>query len=93
MEAQHLSVSISAGLMAAVGEADLHAITSAAGRGDLGDVRRLVQQDRQLLEAYCDQRTPLKVAAEEGRLDVIRYLLDEGARDQPQGRWMGMERP
>jgi uncharacterized protein len=54
-------------------------MVEAAGDGDLDEVRRLVLQDRQLLDADYDTVTPLKTAALAGRLDVIRYLLDEGA--------------
>jgi ankyrin repeat protein len=65
--------------MAAAGEAERQAVISAAKRGVLEEVRRLVQQDHQLLEAYCDLWTPLMAAAEGGRVEVVRYLLDEGA--------------
>jgi serine/threonine-protein phosphatase 6 regulatory ankyrin repeat subunit B len=54
-------------------------MVEAAGRGDLDEVRRLLQQDRQLLNADYHGATPLKAAASEGRLEVLRYLLDEGA--------------
>jgi ankyrin repeat protein len=59
--------------------ADARAIVTAADRGDLEEVRRLVQQDRQLLDAEWDLYTPLKAAAWKGRVEVVRYLLDEGA--------------
>jgi ankyrin repeat protein len=55
------------------------AIVQAAERGDLEEVRRLVQQDRQLLNARCYWDTPLTGAAKWGRVEVVRYLLDEGA--------------
>jgi ankyrin repeat protein len=60
--------------------ADARAIIVAAGRGDLEEVRRLVQQDHQLLDArWGILDTPLKAAAGKGRVEVVRYLLDEGA--------------
>jgi uncharacterized protein len=65
--------------MEAAGDAHLHAILSAVKRGDLDEVRRLVQQDRQLLDADYHGATPLKAAASAGRLKVVRYLLDEAA--------------
>jgi hypothetical protein len=58
---------------------DARAIVQAAGRGDLEEVRRLVQQNRMLLDAEWDDRSPLTAAANRGRLEVVRYLLDEGA--------------
>jgi ankyrin repeat protein len=58
---------------------DARAIATAAERGDLEEVRRLVQQDHQLLDAEWNSYTPLKAAAWKGRVEVVRYLLDEGA--------------
>jgi ankyrin repeat protein len=65
-------------------EQDKKAVVEAAERGDLDEVRRLVQQDRGLLVAMCGTydwayMSPLSAAAKEGRLEVVRYLLDEGA--------------
>jgi ankyrin repeat protein len=54
-------------------------IIQAAEDGDLEEVRRLVQQDRQVLGAVWGYDTPLKAAAWKGRVEVVRYLLDEGA--------------
>jgi ankyrin repeat protein len=51
----------------------------AAMHGNLEELRRLVQQDRQLLDAQWGELTPLTVAARRGNLEVVRYLLDEGA--------------
>jgi ankyrin repeat protein len=63
---------------------DKKAIIKAAERGDLDEVRRLVQQDRGLLDAVWgysqwEYLSPLTAAAKEGRLEVVRYVLDEGA--------------
>jgi ankyrin repeat protein len=62
-------------------EGDIEAIMEAAERGDLEEVRRLVEQDRQLLDAVLEgsNDSPLTAAAREGHLEVVRYLLDEGA--------------
>jgi ankyrin repeat protein len=70
--------------MADMDEQDKEAVVEAAGRGDLDEVRRRVQQDRGLLDAVWthdqfEYLSPLTAAAKEGRLDVVRYLLDEGA--------------
>jgi ankyrin repeat protein len=54
-------------------------IINAGWRGDLEAVRRLVQQDRGLLDAQLDGMSPLTAAAYTGHVEVVRYLLDEGA--------------
>jgi ankyrin repeat protein len=58
---------------------DARAIVTAAKEGDLEEVRRLVQQDRGLLEAI-EGYTPLTAAAWGGHVEVIQYLLEEGAQ-------------
>jgi ankyrin repeat protein len=63
---------------------DARAIVDAAHKGDLEEVRRLVQQDRGLLDVdhgwQGDSYTPLTAAAWAGRVEVMRYLLEEGAQ-------------
>jgi len=56
-------------------------IHDAAGRGDLENVMRLVQEDPGILVSPDDDRgrTPLHFAASNGRLEVACYLLDRGA--------------
>jgi uncharacterized protein len=56
------------------------AIVDAADKGNLEAVRRLVQQDRGLLDTDDDIWTPLTAAALRGHVDVIRYLVGEGAQ-------------
>jgi ankyrin repeat protein len=58
---------------------DARAIVRAADKGNLEEVRRLVQQDRGLLDANDDSWTPLTAAASRGDVDIIRYLVEEGA--------------
>jgi ankyrin repeat protein len=60
---------------------DIQAVIEAAERGNVEEVRRLVQQNRQLLEAVRvgGADAPLTAAARAGRVEVVRYLLDEGA--------------
>jgi ankyrin repeat protein len=70
--------------MADMDEQDKEAIVQAARVGNLEEVRRLVQQDRGLLDAVCgtyewEYSSPLVAAAGRGHLEVVRYLLDEGA--------------
>jgi ankyrin repeat protein len=66
-------------MAAAVEQQHARAIVGAAERGDLGEVRRLVQQNRIVLDPEWDSTSPLTAAALEGHLEVVRYLLDEGA--------------
>jgi ankyrin repeat protein len=67
-------------MAAAVEQQHARAIVDAAERGDLDEVQRLVEQNRMLLNAESDSMSsPLVAAANMGRLEVVRYLLDEGA--------------
>jgi uncharacterized protein len=59
---------------------DARAIVDAADKGNLEAVRRLVQRDRGLLDANNHICTPLTAAAREDHVDVVRYLLEEGAQ-------------
>jgi uncharacterized protein len=59
---------------------DARAIVDEARRGNLEEVRRLVQRDRGLLDVNDKCWTPLTAAASRGHVDVVRYLLDEGAQ-------------
>jgi uncharacterized protein len=61
---------------------DARAVVTAAHDGNLEAVRRLVQRDRGLLEAIGQNWgfTPLTVAAWGGHVEVIRYLVGEGAQ-------------
>jgi ankyrin repeat protein len=61
-------------------EEDVKAIIEAAETGNLEEVRRLVQQDRGLMDAASTTDTPLTAAALGGHVGVIRYLLEEGAQ-------------
>lgn len=57
------------------------AIHAAADRGDLKEVMALVQRDSSLLNAQDAffGRAPLTSAAGQGRIEVVRYLLRQGA--------------
>jgi ankyrin repeat protein len=48
--------------------------------GNLAEVQRLVEQDRGLLNENDGTYTPLTAAACLGRVEVVRYLLEEGAQ-------------
>jgi hypothetical protein len=69
-------------------------ILDAAWRGDLEAVRRYLQQDRQLVDVQVSGISPLAQAAEFGRVEVVRYLLDEGAdiNLSPGGSWTALDR-
>jgi glutaminase len=51
----------------------------AASMGDLGGVNQLVARGVSINEADYDRRTPLHLAAAEGRLEMVRALLRMGA--------------
>ena len=70
-------------------------LVDAASKGDLETVRRLVEQSEEGHEGLpldvgdYDQRTALHLAAGEGRLLVVAYLLVAGAQPNPRDRWGG----
>jgi ankyrin repeat protein len=77
-------------MAAAMEEQDIEAIVDAAGDGNLEEVRRLVQQNLMLLDAeWKSTSSPLIAAAVEGHLEVVRYLLDEGADINLWTSWYG----
>jgi len=47
--------------------------------GDVEVVKRLVEKDRSLVRCQYEYRTPLYFAVREDRLEVARFLLDQGA--------------
>ena len=68
----------------------------AASKGDLTTVQRLVESSAEegheglsLDAGDYDQRTALHLAAGEGRLLVVAYLLVAGAQPNPRDRWGG----
>ncbi|GGO35455.1 glutaminase A [Streptomyces lasiicapitis] len=65
------------------------ALCWAAGQGDLNEIRRLVASGADPDAADYDGRTPLHLAAGEGRVDVVKYLLNRGVRVAPRDRWEG----
>lgn len=55
--------------------------------GDLEGIRELVQSGTNVNFKDIDDRTPLHVAACQGRTDVVQLLLDSGAEVDPRDRW------
>jgi ankyrin repeat protein len=63
------------------GSSPMHGIWGAAEVGDLTEVKRLVGEDPGLLnpEDEIYSRTPLMWASRGGHVEVVRWLLDQGA--------------
>lgn len=58
-----------------------------ASHGDLDEIYRLVAEGVSPEIADYDGRTPLHLAACEGQVDVIRYLIDKNIELSPIDRW------
>ena len=67
------------------------ALCDAAAKGDIAQLRLLVTgHDLPVDEGDYDQRTAMHLAASEGMLEVVEYLVDEvGANPSPVDRWGG----
>jgi ankyrin repeat protein len=65
------------------GEAPQHLqdeVVSAARDGRMAEVKRLIEQDRRLVEAtWLCEYTVLTMAVSWGHVDIVAYLLDQGA--------------
>ncbi len=68
---------------------NIQEIIWAASKGDLGALQRHAVRGDDLGVADYDRRTPLHLAAAEGQLDVVEWLLDQGFDPNPEDRWGG----
>lgn len=65
------------------------AITSAASIGDLDELQRLYSAGADLNEGEYDKRTGLHLAASEGHLEAVKFLVAKGVDINPKDRWGG----
>lgn len=72
---------------------DVWTMIRASIEGDLNLIRELVANDSQLVNCYHQYRRPLHFAVQEGHVEVVRFLLEQGADAtyQSGNRWH--ERP
>jgi len=68
-------------------DADLLSFLFAAKIGAVGEMARLQAEGLNCDVADYDGRTAMHVAAAEGNIEVIRYLLGAGAKRSPLDRW------
>ena len=65
-------------------------LCNAAANGDMEKLRALIQNDTDPDSYDYDQRTALHLAASEGLLEVVQFLIQEaGANHSPVDRWGG----
>jgi glutaminase len=69
------------------GGAEAAALVHAASVGDLAAIRRFAARHVPLDAASHDGRTALHLAAADGHLEVVRYLLASGVAFAPRDRW------
>ncbi|NIP29778.1 MAG: glutaminase A [Candidatus Dadabacteria bacterium] len=61
----------------------------AASKGDHGAMHHLIVQGFDQDASDYDKRTALHLASAEGSIDVVKYLIDNGAEINPIDRWGG----
>ncbi len=68
---------------------ELLLLITAAVNGDLPSLQRLEARGVDLNAGDYDRRTALHLAASEGQLNAVRYLLERGVAPAPVDRWGG----
>lgn len=66
---------------------DAMALCWAACQGDLDEIQRLVCIGVDLNESDYDGRTCIHLAAAEGKMDVMQFLLAKNVHLTPKDRW------
>lgn len=59
----------------------------AAAEGSVSKLKSLAIKGVDLSEADYDKRTPLHLAAFNGRLDAVKYIIDLTKKVNPYDRW------
>ena len=66
------------------------ALCDAAASNDVDGLRKIVQAGGDVNKGDYDRRTAIHLAASEGKLEVVRFLVEEaGADHSPADRWGG----
>ena len=66
---------------------NIMALCWAASEGDLHEIKRLTAKGMDLNESDYDGRTALHLACSEGKIEVIKYLIDKNVNKNVVDRW------
>ncbi|MBT6120727.1 ankyrin repeat domain-containing protein [bacterium] len=68
---------------------DVMGLCWAASQGDLEEIQRMVASGVDLNESDYDGRTCIHLAASEGHVHVVKYLMGKKVNLVPKDRWGG----